>query len=280
MNKNKKYGGVVIPAITPLNADLSLDEGAVEKLFALFRQQGAMPFILGTTGEAPSLPLRVKQEYIRKAGRLKQQGDLLYAGIGSNCVSDAIELAKFAFGEGVDVVVSTLPSYYALTEGQMKKYFEQLAEQGGGPLMIYNIPSTTHQSIPLTLIDELSHHPAIVGAKDSERNEDRLNGSLRLWSGRSDFSHFLGWSAKSAHSLLHGGDGLVPSTGNLDPGVYREMIRAAEAGDKERLFRLQEQSDKLGSSYQSGLTLGVSLAALKLIMEKKGICQHYMMPPL
>jgi len=280
MTKEKKYQGVIVPAITPLTADLNLDEAAVERLFALFREHAVLPFILGTTGEAPSLPLRVKQQYIRTSARLKRPDQLLYAGISSNCVEDSVELAKYCFGEGVDVVVATLPSYYALTDDQMKIHFLRLADSVGGPLMIYNIPATTHQSIPLEVIDELSHHPAVVGTKDSERNEERLKKSLRLWAGRPDFSHFLGWAAKSAYALQHGGDGLVPSTANFRPDIYRDMMRAAERGDMERLTELQEQSDKMGNGYQSGGTLGESLAVLKSIMEKRGICQGYMMPPL
>ena len=162
----------------------------------------------------------------------------------------------------------------------MKKYFEVLAERAGGPLMIYNIPSTTHQTIPLQLIDELSHHPSIVGIKDSERNDERLLASLQLWSGREDFSHFLGWAARSAHTLMNGGDGLVPSSANIDPGLYKEMERVARAGDVEKLQRLQERSDELGNLYVTGGTLGQSLARLKLIMQQEGLCDHYMMPPL
>jgi dihydrodipicolinate synthase/N-acetylneuraminate lyase len=280
MRPKKKYHGVVVPAITPLKAELTLDESAVEKLFALFSEHEVMPFILGTTGEAASLPLRIRQDYIRLAARLKKREGLLYAGISSNCVEDSVELARFGFGEGVDVAVAALPSYYILTGDQVKKYIERLAERIGGPLMIYNIPATTHQSIPIRLIDELSHHPSIVGIKDSERNEERLMTSLQTWSQREDFSYFLGWAARSADALLNGCDGLVPSTANINPGLYKEMEAAARQGNQETLFRLQKLSDQLGSAYQSGRTLGESLAALKLIMHKEGLCQDYMMPPL
>jgi 4-hydroxy-tetrahydrodipicolinate synthase len=280
MSTKKRYRGTVVPVITPLNADHSLDVAAVERLFLLFRQHGVQPFILGTTGEAPSLPLAVKQEYIRAASRVKQAGDVLYAGISSNCLSDAAAAAHYAFGEGVDVVVATLPSYYALTETQMLRYFEQLADQVRGPLIIYNIPATTHHSIPLALIDQLSHHPNIVGTKDSERSEDRLKASLQLWSDRPDFSHFLGWAAKSGFALLHGGDGLVPSTANFAPAVYSDMEKAAQRGDSGKVDELQRLSDELGNSYQAGKTLGESLAALKTIMQKEGLCQEHMMPPL
>lgn len=280
MQTKKKYQGIVIPAVTPLTAALTLDEDAVERIFGHFRRYEVMPFILGTTGEAPSLPLSVKQHYIRLAARMKKTGDLLYAGISSNCLSESVEMARFCFGEGVDVAVATLPSYYALTEDQMKRYFEQLAERIGGPLILYNIPATTHLSIPLKILDELSHHPGIVGTKDSERNEERLKSSLNLWAHREDFSHFLGWAGKSAEALLNGGDGLVPSTGNFNPGLYQEMYKAVWKGEKEEALKLQTLSDQLGNTYQAGRSLGESLAVLKSIMHKEGLCQPYMMPPL
>jgi dihydrodipicolinate synthase/N-acetylneuraminate lyase len=276
----KKYRGTIVPAVTPLNADFSLDVGAVERMLTFLHEHGAVPFILGTTGEAPSLPGAVKQMYIRLAGRLKRTGEMLYAGISSNCLYDSVDWAHRAFDEGADVVVATLPSYYPLTADQMRKYFEQLADSVAGPLMIYNIPATTHLSIPLEIIDELSHHPNIVGTKDSERNEERLRESLRLWAGREDFSHFLGWIAKAGEALLLGTDGLVPSTANFAPGIYAEMTRAAVDGDMDKVTRLQQVSDQLGASYQAGVTLGESLAALKLIMHREGLCQPYMMPPL
>jgi 4-hydroxy-tetrahydrodipicolinate synthase len=135
-------------------------------------------------------------------------------------------------------------------------------------------------SIPLEVIDELSHHPNIVGTKDSERSEERLNESLRLWANRPDFCHFLGWAALSAHALLNGSDGLIPSTGNLFPKIYFDMLKAVENGDRDKAFQMQQQSDFFGGLYQSGRLLGQSLAALKVLMQAVGICQPYMMPPL
>jgi 4-hydroxy-tetrahydrodipicolinate synthase len=135
-------------------------------------------------------------------------------------------------------------------------------------------------SIPLPVIDELSHHPDIVGTKDSERNEERLRDALGLWSGREDFSHFLGWSARSGEALLNGGDGLVPSTGNLVPGLYVDMEEAAQRGDKEKVGQLQLVSDQLGKTYQGGSFPGESLARLKTLLHKEGYCQPHMMPPL
>src|SRR5690348_7228779 len=97
MKTEKKYKGVVIPAVTPLTADHELDYSAVEKMFDHFTANGVHPFILGTTGEAASIPFSVKKEFLQLAGRLKKSGDILYAGISSNALQEAIDLAGLSF---------------------------------------------------------------------------------------------------------------------------------------------------------------------------------------
>ncbi|WP_207492349.1 dihydrodipicolinate synthase family protein [Aridibaculum aurantiacum] len=280
MKLNKKYSGVIVPTVTPLTADHTLDHQAVEKMFENFSANRVMPFIIGTTGESASLTVELKQDFIKQAARLKKADTVLYAGIASNVFEESVQLAKFAFDNGVDVVAANLPSYYALSNDQIKMYFEQLANAVPGPLIIYNIPATTHMSIPLELIDELSYHPNIVGTKDSERSEERLQQSLALWAGREDFCHFLGWAAKSADALIGGSDGLIPSTGNLHPGIYNEMVQAVAAGDHAKAYEMQRLSDVLGDLYQKGRTLGQSLWALKVLMREAGLCQPNVMPPL
>jgi len=280
MKMEKKYSGIVIPSVTPLTRDHELDRGAVERILNNFHINRVHPFILGTTGEAASLPLSLKMEFIKLAGRFKKSGDVLYVGISSNNLNESIELAEWSVDQGADVVVANLPSYYTLTESSMLKYFEQLAENIQTPLIIYNIPATTHMSIPLMAIDQLSHHDNIVGIKDSERDEERLRISIELWKNRKDFSHFLGWATKSAEALLSGSDGLVPSTGNLQPKLYADLYAAAKKNDNEKAYALQQLSDVLGNLYQQGRTLGESLWALKVLMKELRLCDPYVMPPL
>ncbi|HET8828154.1 MAG TPA: dihydrodipicolinate synthase family protein [Pelobium sp.] len=276
----KKYHGVIIPAVTPLTFDFKLDEAGVEKMFDNFYKHQVHPFILGTTGESVSLTHQVKKDYLKAVYKNKKADTFLYAGISSNCLQESIDFANECADAGVDAVAATLPAYYALTESQMKTYFEQLANAIKVPLIIYNIPATTHMSIPLPLIDELSHHENIVGAKDSERSEERLDESIRLWKDRKDFSHFLGWAVKSAYALINGSDGLIPSTGNLIPSIYTEMEKAFVAGDEAKTHEMQRLSDVFGDVYQGGRTLGESLWALKVLMNDAKLCQSFVMPPL
>lgn len=280
MKKNKKYSGIVIPAVTPLTNSLELDIAGVGKLMQHFADAGVHPFIAGTTGEATSLSASLRKKYAETAGQLKTPGTQLYVGISSLVFQEAVDFANHAFDHGADVAVATLPSYYALTESEMLHYFERLADAVRGPLMIYNIPATTHMSIPLELIEKLSHHEKIVGLKDSERSDERLLESLQRWSSREDFSHLLGWAARSAVALKQGGDGLVPSTGNLHPALYTELAKAVRENRDADAGFWQKGSDELGNLYQANRTLGQSLGALKRLLEAEHICGATVMPPL
>ncbi len=280
MKIKKKYQGTIVPVIAPLTADYKLDEQAVENIFDHLRKGEAEPFILGTTGESASLPQSYKEDYLKAAAKYRAKDTMLYAGISSNIVEESIAFAKMCFDAGVDVVAATLPTYYHLSEDQIKKYFLQLADAIPGPLIIYNIPATTHMSIPVKLLDELSYHENIVGTKDSERSEKRIDESLSLWKDREDFSHFLGWAAKSAYALINGSDGVVPSSGNVVPAIYYEMCKAVSNGDEQKAYFYQYQSDVLGNLYQKDRSLGESLWALKVLMKELGLCDSNMMPPL
>ncbi len=280
MQTEKKYKGIIVPAVTPLTGFYKLDEAAVEKMFFLFYQHDISPFILGTTGESASLPSDVKTNYLKAAAANKKPGSVLYAGISSNIFEEAVDFAKLCADHAVDAVAATLPSYYPLTDSQMQSYFEQLADAIPLPLIIYNIPATTHMSIPLTVIDELSMHHNIVAVKDSERSEERLMKSLELWKDRRDFGHFLGWAAKSAIALIGGSDGLIPSTGNYAPEIYSGMWSAFKDNNFKEVYSMQQQSDRYGNIYQADKTLGESLWALKVLMHGKGLCLDIVMPPL
>ena len=204
----------------------------------------------------------------------------VYAGLTGNCFSEQVRQAEAYTALGADVIVATLPTYYALLPEQMYEYYKTLADCITGPLMLYNILATTHMSIPVDVIRRLADHPNIVGLKDSERDLERMAQCIDLAKGRDDFAYFCGWAAQSAHSLELGGNGIVPSTGNYVPEMVRQLFDAAVRGDIAEANRLQDETNEIAKIYQKDRTLGQSLAALKVMMQTKGLCEPWMLMPL
>ena len=277
MKELKKYRGVVVPMVTPVKEDGSLDVEAVKRIISFFAEAGVAPLLMGTTGEGNSVGAADGRLLVEAAaaGRI-----LVYAGLTGNCFEEQVLQADAYRQAGADVIVATLPSYYALTETQMLDYYTALANHLNSPLMLYNILATTHMSIPVDVIRRLANHPNIVGLKDSERDLDRMTTCIEIAKERSDFSYFCGWAAQSAHALQQGADGIVPSTGNFVPGMFQELYEAALRGDMATAFRLQQETDEIARVYQKDRTLGQSLAALKVMMQERGLCEPWMLMPL
>lgn len=276
----KRFSGVVVPMITPLNKDFTVDVVAVERIVALFAENGIHPLVLGTTGESSSIGELESFRLVEAAVKTKAKNQCIYVGLVGNQVDDLIHRGNLYISSGADCVVATLPSYYGLTSNQMTLFYKTLADEIYGPLMMYNIKATTQMSIPLEVVTELSSHPNIWGLKDSERDVERMELLIKTYKSNPDFSYFCGWGAQSAGSLKLGADGIVPSTGNYVPEMYKNLYEAAINQDWEVCDTWQNETDIVARQYQKDKTLGESLAVLKALMYKKKLCNKTMMPPL
>lgn len=280
MRKLNKYHGVVVPMVTPVTKEGDIDVKAVERIIDNFAKYNVSALLMGTTGEGNSVAVEQGVKMIEAAAKAAAGRITIYAGLAGNCVSEQIEAAKKFVAAGSDVIAATLPCYYALTPEQMMKYYTDLADALTIPLMLYNITITTHMSIPVDVIEKLSHHPNIVGLKDSEDNQERMEEILRLVADRDDFAYFCGCAANSAKALSLGADGIVPSVGNYLPKMYADLFDAGVKGDTATAEDLQQKTIEIGKINTAGLTLGQSLAGLKVIMKMVGLCDTFMLPPL
>ena len=247
---NSKYCGVVVPMVTPVTQDGRLDVEAVKRIIHFFADNQVSPLLMGTTGEGNSVSQADGQLFVETAVKAADGRILIYAGLTGNCFSEQVRQAEVYTALGADVIVATLPTYYALTADQMY------------------------------VIKRLADHPNIVGLKDSERDLERMAQCIDIAKGRDDFAYFCGWAAQSAHSLELGGNGIVPSTGNYVPEMFRQLFDAAVAGDWATANRLQDETNEIAKIYQKDRTLGQSLTALKVMMQTKGLCEPWMLMPL
>lgn len=280
MIAHKAHCGVVVPMVTPLTADGSIDETAVERLVERLASQRIGIFVLGTTGETASIPRAQRLRLVEATIHVAASRVPVYAGIADNCLDQVISNAENYFATGVDAVVSHVPCYYPLTPSEMLDYFERLHERIAGQLLIYNIPQTTGMSVPLDVVEQLADHPRIIGFKDSERSIERAEETVRRLGDRPDFTLFMGSAVLSLRALRLGFQGLVPSSGNFAPELWCQFMEAVSQGNWRIAENLQETLDQLAAVFQRDRTLGQSIAALKAGLSQQSVCQPYMFPPL
>lgn len=280
MELKAKYSGVIVPMVSPFSDNFSIDKIAVKTIVNSFVLNEIKPFVIGTTGEGVSMPANQKLDLVKSTVAATDGKQPVLAGISGNSIFTSIEEGKQFADLGVSALVATLPNFYPMDASQMTYWFEVIADSVPLPLFIYNIPATTHHSVPLEVIEKLSYHQNIIGVKDSERNQERLDESLLLWKQRNDFLFLVGWAAMSAYGLQNGASGIIPSTGNLCPELFQQLYMAVKNGNIELANKLQQHTDQISTLYQKGRNLSQSLAALKVLMSMKKLCGTQVMPPL
>jgi dihydrodipicolinate synthase/N-acetylneuraminate lyase len=281
MNKNTKPGGAVVPLVTPVTAGGQLDFAALDRLIESQIAGGVEGvLILGTTGEGPCVPQALRRPLIERAVATARKRILVYANVAENSLADAIANAQDFFAAGADAIAALSPYYYPPRPAELTAWFRTLLDAAPGPVVIYNIPLTTHVSIPLDVVGKLVGYPRLVGIKDSENDAQRHEELLRRFGGRPDFSIFIGVGALMAQGLKQGADGIVPSVGNLIPKDCQQQVEAARRKDWAAVDASAARQTEVTAVYQKGRTLAQSLATLKGILHHRGICSPDVLPPL
>ena len=273
------YRGVVVPMISPFTPDHRIDvEAAARVVNHLVAHGVAGVFPLGTTGEAASIPIPEKRRLVAAVVEATAGRAMVYAGIPSNCYRESIEAAVAYEESGADAVVAHLPSYYPLSDAEIQAYLLRLADAVPLPLVLYNIPATTHHSLSFDVIDALRRHPNVVALKDSSGDRQRIEQVLDHLG--DDFPVLLGSSSLYSVGLRRGAVGVIPSGAHLVPELYQAMVEAAGQKDWDAVDELQVQTDAACAAYLKGRSLGQSLAVLKSLLHAKGLCGRTMLPPL
>lgn len=265
--------GLIVPMISPLTHERRIDTQAVTHVIRhLLSVQIDGLFVLGTTGEARRLDDRQKRVLVERVVPTAKGRCAIYVGISDNQPHRAIQAARLYHRLGAEFAVAHPPVHKSLSSIGLADFFRALADSIPMPLVLYNMPRITGVSIPLDTLEGLAAHPNIYGLKDSENDAERLRRVLDRLAGRDDFNVLVGCAALSSDGLRHGAAGLVPSTANLFPLPYLQMIRAAQQGEWNEVSRLQAMTDQLSAQYQHGRQLDESLAALKQLMAGRGLC--------
>ena len=278
--KHARYQGLVTPMVTPLTEQGEIDLATTMRLMKFLYQHDANPFVLGTTGEGSSVAIDQREVLVKLLVQQSPPHLPTMAGVLGLPFADTVRIANRYLELGLDAVVLTLPNYLLLSAPQMLHYFEALADQIKGNLILYNIPKTIHMSIPLEVVETLSYRENVIGIKDSEPGEARLQQALARWKDRDDFFHFVGTNALMGQGLQLGSRGVVPSTANLFPQLYQSIIELCEAGKVAEASEIQRQTNELSGVYQQGKRLGESLALLKCLLSLRGLATPHMAPPL
>lgn len=277
----KRIEGIVVPVVTPLDKNGALDGKALCRHHEyLIKNRIAGLFVLGTTGEGPALPLKVKQDMIVKTVENSNKRVPVLVGISADNLEDYLLLADFAARSGADGVVAAPPSYLPLENCELLEFYRILASEQSLPLYVYNMPAMTKIEMPPELILEILHLPGIAGYKDSAGNAANFEKVVAGMKDRQDISLFMGPDTLLERALRAGACGGVNSGANLAPQFMVGMYETCRNGDYAGAEKYQQRIVDLQKVYQfrENICCGVA-AGLKYALSKLDFMENHMTRP-
>ena len=193
--------------------------------------------VCGTTGEAATMTQKERMETIaycvdRVAGRVP-----VIAGTGANDTQVARENALAAERLGVDGLLIVTPYYNKTSQAGLVAHFTAMAEAGGIPVILYNVPSRTGLNIAPETALELSKHPLINGIKEASGNISQVarvaalcGDALNIYSGNDD---------QVVPLLALGGKGVISVVSNVAPELVHNCCQAFFDRDTAKACALQ-----------------------------------------
>jgi dihydrodipicolinate synthase/N-acetylneuraminate lyase len=273
--------GIVPPMVTPLRGRDELDLAGLERLIEHILAGGVGGlFILGTTGEGPSLSYQLRRKLIERTCRQVRGRVPVLVGITDTAFVESVNLARHAATAGADALVIAPPYYFTEGQAELEEYVDHLVAELPLPLFLYNAPMNTKVPYGLGAVRRAMDKPQVIGLKDSSRDMNYFRQVVGLLKHRPDWSLLIGPEELLAEGVLAGGHGGVPGGANLFPRLYVQLCEAAHAGDVSRTKQLHAQVMRVSDSlYHIGRHPTAVIKGIKCALGCLRICDDFMAEP-
>ena len=207
--KNPVFTGAGVAIITPMYEDGSINFDELGRIVEDQIARGTDAIVIcGTTGECSTMTDEEQLAAIKYTVDLVNHRVPVIAGAGSND-----------------------------TDHGLVAHFTAMAEAGGIPVILYNVPSRTGLNIAPETAKELSKHPLINGIKEASGNIGQVakiaalcGDELNIYSGNDD---------QVVPLLSLGGKGVISVVSNVKPELVHNCCKAWFDGDTAKARALQ-----------------------------------------
>jgi 4-hydroxy-tetrahydrodipicolinate synthase len=222
------FGRVLTAMVTPFDADGALDAKAAARVATHLVDAGNDGLVLsGTTGESPTTTDAEKVQLLEAV--LDAVGDRAYvvAGVGTNDTAHSCEVARQAAAAGAHGALVVTPYYSKPPQAGIVAHSVAVAEAGGLPVMLYDIPPRTHVKLSHETLVTLGGHELVVAVKDA--TGDFSAGAWVM--AETDLAYYSGDDAANLSWLAYGAVGFVSVVAHVATREYAAMVAAVDRGD-------------------------------------------------
>jgi 4-hydroxy-tetrahydrodipicolinate synthase len=235
MTTTPTLSGAITALVTPMHADGSFDEATFVRMVERQIDAGINGLVpVGTTGESPTMSAEEDQrvialtvETVRRRGVAATTP--VIAGTGSNVTAHAIEYTQRAAELGADAALVVSPYYNKPDQRMLEAHYRAVADEGGIPIVVYNVPGRTGGNVSADTLMRLAEHPGIIAVKEASANMEQIMTIVR--DRPEGFAVLPGDDSWTLPIMGMGGNGVISVVANEVPAVMVEMCAAAAAGD-------------------------------------------------
>jgi 4-hydroxy-tetrahydrodipicolinate synthase len=233
--ENNQFKGIISYPVTPFReSDGQVDLPALERLIDRLVASGSHAIApLGSTGESAYLDDdewdRVAEASVRRVARRLP----VVVGISDLTTRNAVRRARFAEKLGADAVMVLPVSYWKLTEQEVFRHYECIAQAIGIPVMVYNNPATSGIDMSPELICRMiAQIDNVTMVKESSGDIQRMHRLVQLSDGRVPF--YNGSNPLALEAFAAGAVGWCTAAPNIVPQWPVALYEACLSGDMAR----------------------------------------------
>ena len=266
--------GIVVPIITPMNEDETINEQELRSQVNRMIENGIHGiFPFGTNGEGYILDEKEKEQVLsividEVKGRVP-----VYAGTGCISTRDTIHQSLMGKSLGADVLSIITPSFAAASQNELYEHYKTVAAAVDMPIVLYNIPARTGNALAPATVARLSKIDNIVGAKDSSGNFDNMLQYIEQTRDRKDFSILSGNDSLILWILLAGGTGGIAGCANVYPKNMASIYDRFAAGDLDGARKAQDAIRSFRNCFKFGNPNTIVKTAVALLGYPVGKCR-------
>ena len=173
-----KLQGIFPPIATPFDAEGNVWKIKVQHNVEKWNRTGLSGYVVcGSTGESVFLTTDEKFQLWEWVAQYAAPEKLLIAGTGAESVRETVALTNRAAEIGYKAAMVRTPHYYKNlinNSAAQALFYNAVADQAKIPILIYNWPQVTGVDIPVDAVVQLSHHPNMLGIKESSGNLEKV----------------------------------------------------------------------------------------------------------
>ena len=261
-----KLSGVIPPITTPFQEG-KLAPDKLRKNFQKWNKTGLSGLlVLGSNGEAVYLNEKEKLKVVEVSRGSIPKSKIMMVGTGMESTQETIRFTHQVANMGADCALVVTPSYF---KGSMKPqilydHFVAVAESSQIGILIYNVPQFTGINLEPEVVAKLSHHPNIIGIKDSSGNIGQLSEIIHL--SKKGFAVFVGSAPVFFPALCVGAVGGILAVAQVVPQDCVKIQDLFNKGKMDEARALQSQLTPLAKA----VTTKYGIGGLKMAMDLVG----------